>query len=78
MEEIRQYILYTIGSGASLYETTGAYTMEKHMEIITIVDKHEYQMLMNYIIRTDPEAFVTVYNVSSMRYRIKPKSRIVN
>lgn len=72
MEEIRKYILYTIGSGASLYETTGAYTMEKHTEIITIVDKHEYQMLMNYIIRTDPDAFVTVYNVSTMRYIVKP------
>ena len=75
MEEIRRYILYTIGSGASLYETIGAYTMEKHTEIITIVDKHEYQMLMNYIIKTDPGAFVTVYNVSSMRYRSKPKTR---
>ena len=75
MEEIRRYILYTIGSGASLYETIGAYTMEKHTEIITIVDKHEYQMLMNYIIKTDPGAFVTVYNVSSMRYRLKPKAR---
>ena len=72
MEEIRKYILYTICSGASLYETTGAYTMEKHTEIITIVDKHEYQMLMNYIIRTDPDAFVTVYNVSTMRYIVKP------
>ena len=72
MEEIRKYILYTIGSGASLYEATGAYTMEKHTEIITIVDKHEYQMLMNYIIRTDPDAFVTVYNVSTMRYIVKP------
>jgi len=75
MEEIRRYILYTIGSGASLYETIGAYTMEKHTEIITIVDKHEYQMLMNYIIKTDPGAFVTVYNISSMRYRSKPKTR---
>ena len=75
MEEIREYILYTIGSGASLYETTGAYTMEKHTEIITIVDKHEYQMLMNYIIKTDPDAFVTVYNVSTMRYIVKPMAR---
>ena len=74
MEEIRQYILCTIGSGASLYEATGAYTMERHTEIITIVDKHEYQMLMDYLLKTDPAAFVTVYNVSSMRYRIKTKA----
>ena len=75
MEEIREYILYTIGSGASLYEAIGAYTLEKHTEIITIVDKHEYQMLMNYIIKTDPDAFVTVYNVSTMRYIVKPMAR---
>lgn len=71
-EEIRKYILYTLHSGASLYEATGAYTGQKHREIITIVDRHEYQKLMNYIIKEDPTAFVTVYNVSSMRYRIKP------
>ena len=35
------------------------------------MDKHEYQKLMDYIIRVDPDAFVTVYNVSSMRYRPK-------
>ena len=39
-----------------------------HEEIITIVDKREYQILMDYIITTDPAAFVTVYNVSTMRY----------
>lgn len=74
-EDIREYILYTLHSGATLYESIGAYTGEKHMEIITIVDRHEYQKLMDYIIRTDPDAFVTVYNVSSMRYLPKPKAQ---
>ena len=40
-------------------------------EIITIVDKSEYQKLMNFINREDPKAFVTVYNVSSMQYQPK-------
>lgn len=43
-------------------------------EIITIVDKSEYQKLMNYIVQKDPEAFVTVYTVSDMRYRPKVRS----
>ena len=51
----------------------GAYNMQKYREIITIVDKNEYQKLMNYITKKDPEAFVTVYTVSDMRYR--PKAR---
>ncbi|MBR0086024.1 MAG: YitT family protein, partial [Lachnospiraceae bacterium] len=71
MEELQHFIVNDLHSGATLYEGTGAYTGEKRMEIITIVDKHEYQKLMDFIIRTDPDAFVTVYNVSNMRYRKK-------
>ena len=73
-EEVRQFILHELHSGATFYEATGAYNMQKHREIITIVDKSEYQKLMNYIIKKDPEAFVTVYTVSDMRYRPKVRS----
>ena len=52
-------------------EAIGAYNFEKHNEIITIVDKNEYQKLMNFINREDPKAFVTIYNVSSMHYQPK-------
>ena len=45
--------------------------MQKRNEIITIVDKTEYQKLMNYINHEDPQAFITVYNVSDMRYQPK-------
>ena len=41
---------------------------KKRNEIITIVDKGEYQKLMKYINQEDPEAFITVYTVSDMRY----------
>lgn len=70
-EELRQYILNELYSGATIYEAFGAYHMEKHREIITIVNKSEYQQLMNFINHTDPEAFITVYTVSDMRYRPK-------
>lgn len=72
-EEVRQFILHELHSGATFYEAMGAYNMQKYREIITIVDKNEYQKLMNYITKKDPEAFVTVYTVSDMRYR--PKAR---
>ena len=45
--------------------------MQKRNEIITIVDKTEYQKLMNFINREDPLAFITVYNVSDMHYQPK-------
>ena len=70
-EELRQFIIHDLHSGATIYEAIGAYNMEKHNEIITIVDKSEYQKLMNYISREDPLAFITIYNVSDMRYQPK-------
>ena len=70
-EALRQFIINDLHSGATMYEAIGAYNFEKHNEIITIVDKKEYQKLMDFINREDPKAFVTIYNVSSMRYQPK-------
>ena len=70
-EEVRQFILHELHSGATFYEAMGAYNMQKYREIITIVDKGEYQKLMNYMNREDPKAFITVYTVSDMRYQPK-------
>ena len=70
-EELRRFIVEDLHSGATIYEATGAYNIDKHNEIITIVDKSEYQKLMNFINKEDPRAFVTVYNVSDMRYQPK-------
>ena len=70
-EELREFILHELHSGATIYEAYGAYNMQKRKEIITIVDKTEYQKLMNFINKLDPKAFITVYNVSNMRYQPK-------
>lgn len=70
-EELRSFILHDLHSGATIYESIGAYNLEKRNEIITIVDKSEYQKLMNYMSHEDPLAFITVYNVSDMRYQPK-------
>lgn len=75
-EELRQFIIQDLHSGATVYEAIGAYNLEKHNEIITIVDKSEYQKLMKFINEIDPKAFITVYNVSSMRYQPKHKSSV--
>ena len=70
-EALRQFIINDLHSGATIYEAIGAYNFEKHNEIITIVDKSEYQKLMSFINREDPKAFITVYNVSNMQYQPK-------
>ncbi|GAA6294413.1 YitT family protein [Enterocloster asparagiformis] len=71
--DIEAFILHTLHSGATIYEPVGAYDHQIRREIITIVDKNEYIQLMNYISKTDPSAFVTVYNVNEVFYR--PKNR---
>ena len=74
-EELRQFIVNDLHSGATIYEATGAFNFEKHNEIITIVDKSEYQKLMTFINREDPKAFITVYNVSNMQYQPKIRAK---
>ena len=70
-EELRNFILHELHSGATIYDAIGAYNLDKRHEIITIVDKNEYQKLMNYINNLDPKAFITVYTVADTRYQQK-------
>ena len=70
-DEIVSYILHTLHSGASLYDVIGAYDNTVRREINVIVDKQEYRELMDYLRKTDPKAFVTVYSVGEMRYTPK-------
>ncbi len=72
--EIRQFIVKELHSGATVYEVLGAYNMEPRKEVITIVDKNEYLKLMNFIEKTDKDAFITIYDVNKIIYR--PKSSI--
>ena len=73
-EEIRNFIVNELHSGATIYEAVGAYNNENKSEIVTIVDKQEYAKLMSFIAKTDDAAFVTVYNVNKVIYRPKVKS----
>lgn len=70
-DEIKEFILHQLHSGATIYEAIGAYDNKTRREIIAIVDKNEYSKLMNFISKTDPDAFLTVYNVNEVIY--KPK-----
>lgn len=70
-EEILQFILHELHSGATKYHAYGSYTDDMHIEINTIVDKNEYLKLINFVTKTDPKAFVTVYAVNEMIYQPK-------
>ena len=73
LDVIVDFVLHELHSGATLGEVIGAYDKTPKMEMITIVDKNEYKRLMDFIRKTDPKAFVTVYSVSDMRYQPKTK-----
>ena len=73
-DEILDFILHELHSGATQYHAYGTYTDTMRMEINTIVDKTEYMKLINFITKTDPDAFVTIYAVNEMMYKPKPKN----
>lgn len=71
VNEITEYILHELHSGASLYDAIGAYDNVVRREINTIVDNQEYRKLMDFVRKVDPKAFVTVYSVNEVRYQPK-------
>lgn len=71
LDSIVDFVLHELHSGATLNEIIGAYDNTPRREMIAIVDKQEFKQLMDYIRKTDPKAFVTVYAVSEMRYMPK-------
>ena len=71
VDEIVDFILHDLHSGCSLYDVIGAYDKTVRREINVIVDKQEYRMLMDYMKKTDPKAFMTVYSVNEINYQPK-------
>ena len=71
VDEIVDFILHDLHSGCSLYDVIGAYDKATRREINVIVDKEEYRRLMDYMKKTDPKAFMTVYSVNEINYQPK-------
>ena len=71
LDQIVDFILHDLHSGATINEIIGAYDNTPRKEVITIVDRQEYRRLMEFVRQVDPKAFVTVYAVSEMRYQPK-------
>lgn len=71
LEEIKNFVLHELHSGASLNELIGAYDEKPKWEIVIIVDNSEYRRLMDYMKKTDPKAFMTVYSVNEVNYQPK-------
>ncbi len=68
IDEILPFVLHDLHSGATINEIIGAYDNTPRKELIVIVDKQEYKKLMDFVKRTDPGAFITVYSVNEISY----------
>jgi uncharacterized membrane-anchored protein YitT (DUF2179 family) len=74
LDEIVDYVLHELHSGATLYESIGAYDNVTRREAVVIVDKNEYRQLMDHLKKVDPKAFVTVIEVNELKYQPKNKN----
>ena len=71
MTTTADFVLHELHSGATLYESIGAYDKVTRREAVVIVDKNEYVALMDKIKEIDPKAFVTVIAVNELSYQPK-------
>ena len=74
LDEIVDYVLHELHSGATLYESIGAYDRVTRREAVVIVDKNEYRLLMERVKQLDPKAFVTVIAVNELNYQPKVRN----
>lgn len=70
-DEIINFVINNMKSGATIYKAIGAYNKEEREEVVVIVNKREYGVLMHFLQRIDADAFITVYTVNEVVY--KPK-----
>ena len=83
-ERIRKYIVEDLVRGCSLYDVTGGYSGEKHVEIQTLLTQDEFSSVMAFIRDNKIQAFITAGNCSEVyglwfrHKKIHGKTVIVN
>ncbi|MGI6718252.1 MAG: YitT family protein [Bacteroidales bacterium] len=79
---IKDFILNDIHRGVTLYEVTGGYSGEKSTELQVLVDREEFDKLMQFINNQNIDAFITAGNVSEVyglwnKQKKKPRTKIL-
>ena len=65
-EEIQRYIMQELKRGVTIYKARGGYDGQEKTELVTIMTPNEYKQLLNYLHKSEFQAFMTVYNVSQV------------
>ena len=74
LDEIVEFVLHDLHSGATLYQSIGAYNRTPRSEAVVIVNKQEYRLLMDFVKKIDPRAFVTVVSINEVNYQPKTQT----
>lgn len=83
-ERIRKYIVEDLVRGCSLYNITGGYSGEEHIEIQSLLTQDEFSSVMAFIRENKIKAFITAGNCSEVyglwirHKKIHGKTVIVN
>lgn len=65
-EEIQRYIMQELKRGVTIYKARGGYDGQEKTELVTIMTPNEYKQLLNYLHKSEFQAFMTIYNVSQV------------
>ncbi|MFA6852055.1 MAG: YitT family protein [Bacilli bacterium] len=58
-QEISDYVQNVIGRGATIVRAEGGYKGEERVILTVVFDKTQYTKIRDFIVRTDPAAFIT-------------------
>lgn len=65
-ERVRDYIVNEMKRGVTLYDAYGGVGYDERVEVVTILQKNEYQQLLEWIRSNDGQAFVTVTTIGEV------------
>lgn len=65
-KDIQDYIMNDLKRGVTLYTAQGAYDEKHRTELVTILAKQEYRLLLNYLHTSKKQVFVTVSTVNEV------------
>jgi len=79
--EIRDKIINDLNRGGTFLKAEGMFKKEEKSVIFTVVNRREMSILQDYIVKIDPNAFMTVINASEILGKgfksLKEKSELI-
>ena len=75
-EELRQQLIEKLHHGVTIYSVIGGYTMKEKRVLQIFASKYETNNYLTLIKKTDPDAFITISNLSSLVGKYNKKTII--